>query len=854
MKKIITSIIMSAFIMPAFSAVVSLNEGWLFRAPDSEAWTAVNLPHTWNTDAYVVKDYLRGKGEYRRQLTLSPADSARRFFLRLEGASKSARVKVNGREAGTHAGGYTEAIFPISDYLVFDSPNTIEIEVDNATQKVAPHSGDFTFFGGIYRDVWLEDYAPLHFANMPYGQDGIKVTPVFDMDKWTIDAELSIVNEGNKPAATTAVVTLIAPDGSTVGTIKSKVRIGGESDVVIGAKFKDIPDPQLWCPSDPNLYRVNVVLEDGKGNTLDTRTVDTGLRTFSFDADGRFILNGSPLKLRGICRHQDMKPIGPALSDEMHRRDMMIAKDMGANFIRISHYPQDKAILEMADRLGLLVWEEVPVIDYVPDDSIYWNNAETNLREMIAQHYNHPSVVMWGYMNEILLKARSQENKNTSYESVIERTKALANRLENVAREADPSRLTTMAFHGSPEYRTCGIAEIPVVNGWNLYNGWYGGGMNGFERYLSNEHKHTPGQPMIVSEYGAGSDCRIHSLNPERFDFSIEYQQKYLEHYLPVIEDSAFIAGSSHWNLIDFGSALREESMPRVNNKGLLYADRTPKDVWHFYKASWRDDIDYVHIASRDWADRVYVTDSAIAVMPVKVYANTPEVSLEVNGVLLGKRKVENHTVVFDVPLRRGSNILSAAGGNAADVFTVNLATVPEHFNNENIDMTELAVNVGSNCSYTAPLSGMTWVADREYVPGSWGRIGGKRSNSTAEIAGTPDDPLFQSMAVGLEAYRFDVPDGEYELELGFADTAGKGDNLAYMLGKGNGEGAGGNRFDISVNGKPLETAFAPDAIAGSRFAQRKKYFVHATDGKVEVTFTPIAGNTMLNTIKIRKI
>lgn len=213
---------------------------------------------------------------------------------------------------------------------------------------------------------------------------------------------------------------------------------------------------------------------------------------------------------------------------------------------------------------------------------------------MITQHFNHPSIVMWGYMNEILLKVPGDDTSEGR--ATVERTKSLIGRLESICRELDPTRLTTMAFHGSDRYRTSGISNFPDINGWNLYQGWYGGDLQGFEKFLSYEKKQNPGKPIIVSEYGAGSDRRLHTLNPEPFDFSVEYQHKYLEHYLPVIEDSAFIAGASHWNLIDFSSAQREESMPRINNKGLLYNDRTPKDVYHYFKAAWRDDIDYVYI------------------------------------------------------------------------------------------------------------------------------------------------------------------------------------------------------------------------------------------------------------------
>lgn len=854
MKRLLLQTLLPALFMVANAHTVSINDGWLFRHTSGGDWQPVNLPHTWNSDAYQQKDYSKGKYTYRRTLTLQPEDSLRKFYLRLEGASKSSEVKINGHSAGHHEGGYTASLYPLTPYLDFSSPNIIEITVDNDRDDIPPFSGDFTFFGGIYRDAWLEDYSPVHFSLQPFAASGVKVTPAIEYGLGAIQVDANITNEDPVKRDATLTINLYDPQENLIDSFNKKIKMGDNSTSTISHKFNYILAPQLWSPESPALYRVESILTDKTGKELDRKITDTGLRFFQFDTDGQFYLNGKPLKLRGICRHQDMNPIGPALSDEMHRRDMLIAKDMGANFIRISHYPQDDAILEYADKLGLLVWEEIPVIDIVPDDPTYARNAEINLREMISQHYNHPSIIMWGYMNEILLKARRENPDNERFKPVLDRTMQLITRLEGLCRSLDPTRFTTMAFHGSNEYRTSGIAAIPQINGWNLYQGWYGGDMSGFERFLSNEHSQTPGKPMIVSEYGAGSDRRLHSLDPEPFDFSIEYQQRYLEHYLPVIEDSTFIAGATHWNLIDFGSALREESMPRINNKGLLYADRTPKDVYHLFKATWRDDVDYIYIASRDWQVRTAVSDSATVMMPVKIYANTPKVNLLVNGVSYGDSIGKNHTVIFNVPLRRGGNSVIARGGNAFDSFNIELETVPMHLTAENANGVELAVNVGSNCSYTSPLSGITWVADQEYVPGSWGRIGGKRKNVTTEINGTDDLPLFQSMIEDPEAYRFDLPDGDYELELGFADPSGNSSSVVYMLGKDGESGEGHNRFGISINDDKVEKDFSPSASNGHKFASRKKYIVQAKEGKIDVKFTPKKGKILLNSIKIRKI
>ncbi|MDE6768270.1 MAG: DUF4982 domain-containing protein, partial [Muribaculaceae bacterium] len=833
---------------------VSLNDGWQFRKVEEADWRAINLPHTWNTDAYTEKNYHKGKALYRRTLRLNPEDSLRNFHLRFEGVSKAARVMVNGKEAGHHKGGYTAFSIPISEYLSFTTPNLIEVEVDNDCDDIPPRSGDFTFFGGIYRDVWLEDYSPLHFSLNPYATPGIKVTPYLENGLGVIDVEASVTNDVGKREEAILRLDLYSPDEEFMASEEKKVKVDNGAVRKMKHSFGYILNPQLWSPDSPQLYKIEATLLDFKGNILDKRTVDTGLRHFYFDSQGRFILNGTPLKLRGVNRHQDMKPYGPALRDEAHRRDMLLAKDMGANFIRIAHYPQDPAVLEYADRLGLLVWEEIPLIDAVPNDSAYANTAETNLREMITQHYNHPSVIMWGYMNEILLNVHRENPGDSAFSSALDRTHRLISRLENVAKKTDPTRFTTMAFHGSDEYRKVGIAAVPDLNGWNLYQGWYGGDLTGFEKFLSTEHRNNPSKPIIVSEYGAGSDRRLHSLSPQPFDFSIEYQQKYLEHYMRVIEDSAFVAGGAHWNLIDFGSAIRDESMPRINNKGLLYTDRTPKDVYHFFKASWRDDIDHVYIASRDWSVRTVVSDSAVVTMPVKIYANTPNVELMVNGKSAGKVNVENHTALFNVPLQAGINNIIARGGNSLDAFNLKLDIVPATLTPAHIDPFELAVNVGSNCSFVSPVTGLTWVDDREYQPGGWGHIGGKRRSITSEIKGTEEGPLFQTMLEEIEEYRFDVPDGEYEIELGFADPSGPATSLAYMLNRDTEADNELTRFTVEINGNPVASDFTPSAINGSKFATITKYILPSVNNSISIKFISLSGTPFLNTIKLRRL
>ncbi len=347
------------------------------------------------------------------------------------------------------------------------------------------------------------------------------------------------------------------------------------------------------------------------------------------------------------------KPIGVALTDEMHRRDMKLMKEMGANFIRISHYPQDDALLEMCDKLGMLAWEEIPIIDIVPDTPGYAENCENNLREMIRQHYNHPSIITWGYMNEILLVTQRRYKKEEELKPALERTLSLASRLEKVLKEEDSTRVSTMAFHGSNSYNEVGLGNITDIVGWNLYQGWYGGDLTGFERFLTEQHKKYPSHPMIVSEYGAGSDKRLHSLQPHalisvsstsRNTWNTTYRY-WKKRRIFVVE----LTGTLSISLLHCVMNLCRASTIKD-----WYTQTAVQKTYYYYKAAWRQDIPVLHIASRDWTHRSGVQHGKAPVpLPVKVYTNLPEVELFIDGKSLGKQKTENYTVTFQVPFSR---------------------------------------------------------------------------------------------------------------------------------------------------------------------------------------------------------
>lgn len=611
----------------------TLNDNWEFRLLADTAWKSVHLPHTYNTDAYTQKDYYQGKALYRRTLTLPEIAQERRYYLKIDAASKAAEISINGTVVGNHAGGYTAFTTDITDYV--KKENLIEITVDNARKDITPISADFTFWGGIYRDVWLISTPEQHFNMTNLGSDGIFIsTPTVNEREGVLKIRTEITNNGKERASLEVRHDIYTPEGSLIQTIAHTLSPEA-GETLTDENTSTLLSPALWSPEHPALYTVRTTLRDiPTQKVLDEKTHKTGFRWFSFDGNNGFRLNGKPYKLRGVNRHQDQWPVGVALPDEAHRRDIRLMKELGCNFIRIAHYPQDDALVSLCDELGLLAWEEIPIINIVPDTPGYADHCETNLREMIRQHFNHPSIIAWGYMNEILLTAPSVDKPE--WPACKERTVALAQRLEKALKEEDPGRVSVMAFNMTNLYNEIGLNLIDVT-GWNLYHGWYVGKLEDFNAWCEEQHRLYPDQPIIISEWGAGSDRRLHTLKGRPFDFSIEYQQTYIEHYLPFIEETPWISGNTYWNFIDFNVAARQESMPRVNNKGLAYNDRTWKDVAYYFKSMWRKDIPVLRIASRDWDTRIGRKGETV---PVKIYTNMREVELFVNGK---KRRQTNY-------------------------------------------------------------------------------------------------------------------------------------------------------------------------------------------------------------------
>lgn len=826
----------------------TINDNWEFRKSIDESWESVNLPHTFNIDAYQQRNYYQGKGFYRRTLVLPEIVAERRYYMKIDAASKAANIRVNGKEVGSHVGGYTACIVDITEYI--RKENLIEITVDNGRKDITPISADFTFWGGIYRDVWLISTPKQHFNMSNMGSDGIFIsTPVVNEKRGVLKVKCEVTNDSHESSILEVRSAIYSPQGKLLQTIKQKQKLKSGETYIFENTSGAIESPDLWSPETPSLYLVKTTLVDPKsGKLLDEKNHKVGFRWFTFDGSKGFFLNGKSYKLRGLNRHQDQAPAGVALDDEAHRRDIFLMKELGCNFIRISHFPQDDAILEMCDELGLLAWEEIPIINIVPNTPGYDDNCEYNLREMIRQHYNHSSVITWGYMNEILLTAPSIGKPE--WLACKERTVNLAQRLEAVLKEEDPGRASVMAFNMTNLYNEIGLNLVDVV-GWNLYHGWYVDKLKDFNAWCEDQHRRYPDQPMIISEWGAGSDKWLHSTQGRAFDFSIEYQQTYIEHYLPFIENTEWISGCAYWNFIDFNVAARQESMPRVNNKGLAYNNRIWKDVAYYFKAMWRKDIPVIRIASRDWEMR---TGEINKPQSIKIYSNMPEVELFINGQSIGCQKIANCHTVFNVILPEGISVLMAQGikngKTVQDAMTIQFKSLPNIAEGD-----ELAINVGSNCYFTSDISNLTWLPDQPYTAGGWGYIGGKAHSTTSEIYNTLDGPIYQTWREGNWSYKIDAPIGEYEIELLIADVTKPAAQLANLLNKNKEEKhSGETRFHISICGKQVETNFSPIDGGKHRTAFKRRYIIRNEHDHIVISAGAVKGEPFLAGIKVRKL
>lgn len=656
----------------------NINEDWSFRLEkdidgeptnlkdidfDDSDWDRVSVPHSWNAvdGADGGNDYHKSVGWYRKNITFDKAEyEGKEVFLEFNGTSKVTEVYLNGEKVGKHEGGYSTFRFDVTDKIQLNKNNVLAVSVDNRVNDLMPLSGDFTVFGGMYRDVNIIATDKMHINLMDEGSPGVyweqKYTLTKEKTRYDDHAELvvksEIKNDSNEDRNVNIEAIVYDADFKEVKkVVKEDIRIS-KNDSYNFEEELSVEKPHLWNGTiDPYLYNVVFNVKEGK-EIIDTKRDRIGFRFYYIDNNDGFFLNGESYPLHGVNRHQDRKDMGYAISNKEHDEDMAMMDEIGANTIRFAHYQHDQYVYELSDERGIVVWAEIPLVNGIKTTEAFKNNAETNLRELIKQGMNRPSIIMWGLHNE--------QWPNDHIVPFLEN-------LNELAKSLDPSRLTTLATAQSEDEPLSWVSD---VSAWNKYFGLYEAqDIYYFGTWIDKIHEKYPKGKIGMSEYGVGSNLEYHEEDPPdrapgtSFDSfqTEEFQSKYHEVHWKQIHERPWIWGSYVWNMFEFGSDGRSEAGRKgINNKGLVTYDRkTKKDAFYFYKANWSKEP-VVRMTSSRFNDR-YQDD-----IDVKVYSNMENVELFLNGQSLGKvNKADTEYGKFlweKVKLRMGENNVVAVG------------------------------------------------------------------------------------------------------------------------------------------------------------------------------------------------
>ena len=622
--------------------ISNMNEQWYFSKEAKTVpvtlptdWLKLNLPHTWNgiDGQDGGNDYYRGVCFYAKSLPASAFVKDGVNYLQFDGVNASATVYWNGREVIKHHGGYSTFRVKIDEIL---NENLLVVEVDNgANDYVYPQNADFTFYGGIYRDVKIISVSENHFNLDYYGAPGIKVTPIVEENHVNVSVEAYLTGMGE------VWIEIYDAENQLIDEEKAGI------DHNTATALFTIENAHLWNGrKDPYLYTAKAILH-ANGEKVDEISTRFGCRSFSFDPEKGFILNGNPYPLRGVSRHQDWPEIGNALTIEHHKTDIGYILEMGANTIRLAHYQHAKEFYDLCDEAGLILWAEIPYISQHMPNGI--DNTVLQMKELICQNYNHPSIVTWGISNEITMGGAKDPSLLKNHYI-----------LNDLVHEMDPTRKTTMAV-----LTMCNMDEeivhITDIVSYNHYFGWYGGNVNMYGPWFDEFHKKYPDRAIGMSEYGCEA-LNWHSSKPVQGDYTEEYQAYYHEELIKMISKRPYLWATHVWNMFDFAADARAEGGENgMNHKGLMTFDRKyKKDAFFAYKA-WLSDEPFVHICGKRYVDRVE------DLTKVTVYTNQPEVELFANGVSIGKQQKGEFPFFYFEVKNTGETALTAKAGDCID-------------------------------------------------------------------------------------------------------------------------------------------------------------------------------------------
>jgi beta-galactosidase len=784
-----------------------LVDGWRFHkgdvtgaedpAFDDSGWDAVTLPHTWNAiDGQQDPNYYRGPGWYRRHVSLDPALD-RRQYLQFDGSNLITDVYANGSLLGEHRGGYAGFRFDATGLISAVKDNVIAVKVNNARNSdVPPLSADYTFYGGLYRMVHLVATAPVHLSMTDFGSSGIYLKPT-SVSARSADLEVTtrVVNDSAQARSVGLETVIKDQAGSTVARLSSEevVGAGAEHDFV---QSTSIAGPHLWDGrADPYVYTAEVAVLDG-ARPVDGLTQPLGFRYFSVDADQGFFLNGRYHDLHGANKHQDRLDKGWAVSEADQDEDFALMEEIGATALRMAHYQHAQHEYDLADHDGLVVWAELALVNNITASQAFTDNAIQQLKELIRQNYNHPSIFFWSISNEV---GGSPDPR------------PLQRLLNDVVHSEDSTRLSTHASAG-------GDPNIDTdVYGSNRYYGWYYGSYNDFGPWADSNHTGHPDRQTGISEYGAGASIYFHSETPVRQDHTEEYQNLFHEAHWQQMAARSYLWGKLVWNMFDFASAGRNEGDTRArNDKGLATFDRqTRKDSFYWYRANWSDQP-FTYLTSRRFNPRTQARTT------VKVYSNTDSVELFLNGQSVSVQSSDNHIFSWDVTLVPGDNSAVAVGvrdqTKYTDSVTWTLQTPTD---------TVARIDSGSASAYT-DTEGNVWDADRAYA-------GGTPGSRRHEVGGTDDPDLYLTYRFGNFSYSLPLANGTYDLCLRFMEP--------YWIQ------AGQRVFSVTAQGQALLTNFDIYSQVGQFYALDRCFVVDVTDYALQITFTASVDNGIISAL-----
>lgn len=848
-------------------SVQDLTKGWRFRygadTPqaairpgfDDGQWESVDLPHSWNRiGAYTTQRVLgegnrQGVGWYRLTFQAPPAQAGQRQYLDFAGVGNIAQVWVNGVSVGEHRGAYTRFRFDVTGAWKAGAANTIVVRADNSkpepgssSSEILPLAGDFFIYGGLYRGVQLITTQGAGFDLLDFGGPGVyaKATSV-DPNAAEVEVFSRLRNSLKSGANLIAQTSIVDEQGKIVAQKTETVGIPAQNTGELRQALH-VDHPHLWQgQADPYRYTVSVTLKQG-ARVIDRVVQPLGLRSFRFDPDKGFFLNGRALPLHGVSRHQDMMAKGAALSAQDHEADMAMIEEIGANTIRGAHYPHDDLWYDLADRRGMVVWAEVPYVsassyDGTDGTPATFVNARQQLQELIRQQYNHPSIFMWSTGNEVDASMLYLKTDRPA------RGQALLKDLTALARQEDSSRPTTFAdccedspFSRSDQQELAGITDL---SGYNRYYGWYYGQPKDYAAELDKLHAKHPATPMSVSEYGAGGALSQHTDNPRGGSIASfsrphpeEYQNWYHEEAWKALKSRPYLFATWVWNMFDFASDLREEGDAiDINDKGLVTFDRkVKKEAFYFYQANWSAKP-MLYLTGKRYTDRAY------PVADVKAYSNAAKAVLTLNGKLVGEVACQDGICLWPaVHLAAGANALAVTAQKDGAALQDSVTwTAPDPHDG-------LFIDVGTLVGHVAP-------DGRRYGSDNYGE-GGSTSSMTPQmprmpkgnkvVSGTGDPVLFDTYRSGAFSYILPAPDGAWDLVIHtFEPSQALADSRS---------------FAVRVDGVTVLDQFNPAKAAGSILkAVTKVIPITVKGGMTKVEFVKQGGSALLAGLELRR-